>query len=249
MANGDPGDAGGALGVGDVRRQAVLVDLLERERHGDQAAVELGHGDLGRGVERRDALVVVLPGRAAAGQAQRLQDRDVEGRSSAPASQASSSPPAERGGRLGAARGEDGGHDGVGRRASASISSGSSASRREATTRSAARRPPLGLDRVAQRLDERGVPAHVVGAVVEHRDRRTVVGRACAARSSASPARRRRGCVEPVTGEQHGVGEEAGELVEVRGAAVREVDVGLRRRCRPARWTAPSAGRRGPVHR
>lgn len=61
VAHGDSGDAGGALGVGDVRGQAVLVDLLEREGHGDQTAVELGHRDLTGGVERGDTLVVALP--------------------------------------------------------------------------------------------------------------------------------------------------------------------------------------------
>ena len=78
VPHGDPGDAGGALGVGHVDRQAVGVELLERERHRDQPAVELGHGDLGGDVERRQPVVVGRPRRAAAGQAEALQDRDVE---------------------------------------------------------------------------------------------------------------------------------------------------------------------------
>ena len=55
VAHRDPGDPGGALGVGDVDRQPVGVDLLERERHGDDPAVELGDRDLGGDVERATA--------------------------------------------------------------------------------------------------------------------------------------------------------------------------------------------------
>lgn len=78
VAYGDSGDASGALGVGDVGREAVLVDLLEGERDGDQAAVELGDGDLTGRVERGDALVALLPGGTRAGQAERLENRHVQ---------------------------------------------------------------------------------------------------------------------------------------------------------------------------
>lgn len=78
VAYGDPRDAGGTLGVGHVGGQAVVVELLEGERDGDQAAVELGDGDLGGGVQRGEALVVLLPRAAGAGQAQGLEDRHAE---------------------------------------------------------------------------------------------------------------------------------------------------------------------------
>ena len=95
VAYGDSGDPGGALGVGDVGGQAVLVDLLEGERDGDQTAVELGHGDLAGGVQRGDALVVLLPGGCASRSGTAPGGSARRGRSSAPASQDSSSPPAD----------------------------------------------------------------------------------------------------------------------------------------------------------
>ena len=61
VAHGDAGDPGAALGVGDVGGQAVGVDLLERERHGDDPAVELRDRDLGGDVQRRQPVVVGLP--------------------------------------------------------------------------------------------------------------------------------------------------------------------------------------------
>ena len=79
VVDGDAGHPGAPLGVGDVAREPVLVDLLERERRGDDAAVELGDGDLVGGVERRDAVVGRLPLLPARRQAEALQDRDVEG--------------------------------------------------------------------------------------------------------------------------------------------------------------------------
>ena len=73
-----PGDAGAALRIGDIGDQPLVVNLLERERDCDDATVELGNGDLGGDVERRHSVVVVLPLRPRTGQAQALQDRDVQ---------------------------------------------------------------------------------------------------------------------------------------------------------------------------
>ena len=78
VADGDAGDAGRALGVGDVDRHAVLAGLLERERHGDEPPVELRDRHLHRRVDRRGAGVGGVPVAAAARQAQRLQHRHVE---------------------------------------------------------------------------------------------------------------------------------------------------------------------------
>ena len=66
------------LRVGDVARQPVLVGLLEREGGGDDPAVELGDGDLGGRVQRGDAVVGGRPRGAVPGEAEPLQDRDVE---------------------------------------------------------------------------------------------------------------------------------------------------------------------------
>src|SRR5690606_40091599 len=74
---GDPGDPRGALGVGGVEGEAVLVGLLERERDGDDAAVELGDRDLRRGVQRGQPVVAVRPGVPAGGEAEALEDRVV----------------------------------------------------------------------------------------------------------------------------------------------------------------------------
>ena len=61
VPDGDPGQPGGALGVGRVAGYPVGPFLLERERHGDQAAVELGDRDLHGGVDRGQRGVRGLP--------------------------------------------------------------------------------------------------------------------------------------------------------------------------------------------
>jgi hypothetical protein len=80
VPHGQPGDPGTALGVWHVGDQPLVVDLLERERDRDDAAVELGDGDLGRDVERRHSVVVAHPLSTRASEAQSLQNRDVERR-------------------------------------------------------------------------------------------------------------------------------------------------------------------------
>ena len=74
----DPGDPAGAFRIGHIARQAVGVDFLEGERNRDEPAIELRHRHLVPGVQRGQTFVVVLPGLAIAGQAERLQDRYVE---------------------------------------------------------------------------------------------------------------------------------------------------------------------------
>ena len=68
-----------ALRVGNIGDEAVAVDLLEREGHGDDAPVEFGHRDLSGDVQRTHAVVVGLPITSGAGQAQPLQNRDIKG--------------------------------------------------------------------------------------------------------------------------------------------------------------------------
>lgn len=167
VAYGDPGDAGGALGVGHVRGQAVLVDLLEGERDGDEPAVELGDGDLAGGVQRGEALVVLLPGGARAGQAQGLEDRHVErGERARVPGLLVAARLRLRG--LGAAGGEDGGDDRV--RAAEGVQQLRLGGAQGRHVQREGLRAGV-LDRLAEGADEGGVPAHVVGAVVEHGDR------------------------------------------------------------------------------
>src|SRR5690606_41821470 len=60
VAHGDAGDAGGAVGGGDVGGQAVGVDLLEGDRYGDQAGVALWHSDLVGRVQRAGSVGDVI---------------------------------------------------------------------------------------------------------------------------------------------------------------------------------------------
>ncbi|CAM5741350.1 hypothetical protein SHIRM173S_08738 [Streptomyces hirsutus] len=223
VAHGDAGHAGGALGVGDVGREAVGVDLLEGERHGDQAAVELGHGDLAGGVQRGDALVALLPGGAGAGQAQGLEDRHVQGGECARVPGLVVAAGGRLGG-LGAAGREDGRDDDV-RRAQLLDQFGFGGAQGGHVQRQGP--PARVLHGVAQGVDEGGVAAHVMGAVVEHGDGRAVGALAGCALQRA-PGGRGRGRVEAVAGEQDRVGQEAGELLEVGGSAVGEIGVRLR---------------------
>ena len=97
---------------------------------------------------------------------------------------------------------------------------------------------PAGvLDRVRERVRERGVPGHVVRAVVQHRDL-GAFGAAGFALQQA-PLRRLRGRFEAVPGEQDRVGQEAVQFGEVARAAVGEVAV---------RLGAHAAGHRGALH-
>ena len=73
-------DPRAALRVGDIGDQPVVVNLFERERNCDDAAVEFGHGDLTGHIERAEAVIVGIPLAAGAGQTQALQDRDIQGR-------------------------------------------------------------------------------------------------------------------------------------------------------------------------
>ena len=80
MPDRQPGHSRTAFRVGHIGDQPVVVDLLERERDRDDPAVELGHRDLGGDVQRGQAVVVAQPLFPWAGQAQALQDRDIQGR-------------------------------------------------------------------------------------------------------------------------------------------------------------------------
>lgn len=221
VLDGGAGHPGGALRVGGVDGEAVLVQLLEGERDADQPAVELRHRDLGGGVQRGQAVVAGLPLGARPGEAERLEDRPVQGgeRARVPGLLVAAGLRVRR---AGAAGGEHGGDERVGL-AERGQQFGLGAAQRGAVVGPGLR--ALVLDRPAERLDEGGVAAHVVGAVVEHRDRRAVLRTGFALQRP--PGRGGGGRGEAVAGQQHGVGEEGGQLGEVGGAAVREVGVRL----------------------
>ncbi len=197
VAYGDARDPRGTLRVGHVGRQTVGVDLLEGERHRDEPAVELGHGDLARGVERGDPLVVLLPVGAGRGEAQRLDDRYVQAGEGARVPCLVVAARSGLGG-FGAARREHRRHDGVGGAEFLDELGFGGAERGHVE----GERPAAGrFDGVAERRGEGGVAAHVVGPVVEDGDGggRPRGGGAAAARRRG-PARRPGVCGWPVRG-------------------------------------------------
>ncbi len=207
--DGQPGDPGAALRIGDVGDQTLVVDLFERERNRDDAAVELRHRDLAGDVERRETVVVVLPLREGTRQAQALQDRDVQrgqlGHVPAVVVTAGGD-----GGRDGGARGQHRGHHRVGGGEQVQ-QPGFGSAQRSAEHR---QRPPAGiLDGTAQLLDVAGVAGQVLGAVVEHRDRRAVA--VAGSPVEDAPGRRGHRRPEPEAGHQQRVAEEGVQLPQV----------------------------------
>ena len=211
VGHGDPGHAGAAFRIGHVPGEPVGVDLLEGERHGDDPAVELGDRDLVGRVQRVDAVVGSLPLRAAPGQAQALDDGDVQ-RGDALHVPALVVATGARGARRGAA-GREHRHDQRVERAE-----GVEQLVRRRAQRAREHRHAHGLtrgvDRIGQGVRERRVPAHLVGAVVEHAHARQVARRG-AGPLGQPPHRDGHGRFEPGTGEQHGVGQEGVELPDV----------------------------------
>ena len=172
-----------------------------------------------------------------AGQAQALQDRARPARRAAPTSQASSSPPAPTRRRVRRRRRRARSTTSASARAAAFEQLGLGGAQRGAEHR---QRPAArGLDRVAQRLDVRGVAGQVLGAVVEHGDGRAVV--ACGAR--AGPARPRSGVAtggaKPWPVSSTVSDRKACSWRRFSGAALRQVGVRLR---------ATPAGHRGLLH-
>ena len=235
----DAGDPGGALGVGHVDRQPVGVELLERERHGDQPPVELRDGDLGRDVERGQPLIAVHPALPAGGEAETLQDRDVERSELGDVPRLVVAARGRTGG-LRATGGEHGDDHGV-RGAQGAQQRGVRLAQRRAVHRQWARSGIL--DGCAQGLDVGGVPRELLGPVVEDGDDRAV--RVVGGAVEDPPRRQLDGRVEPLPGEQQRVGEEGVQLREVVRAALREVRVRLRGDARGHRRQLHHLGVRG----
>ena len=159
----DAGHPGGPLRVGGVDRHPVRAGLLERERHRDQAAVELGHRHLHGRVHRGERGGGRRPGRPGRGQAQGLEHRDVQGgqRGHVPGVVITARGRV-RGHRP--ARREHGDDDRVHPLEQVVELRGRGAQR---AAEHGHRAGPAGLDRVGQRVGERGVPGDRVRAV-EH---------------------------------------------------------------------------------
>ena len=226
----DPRDPPAALGIGDVVRQTVLVDLLEGEGRGDDPAVELGDRHLRRGVQGRHPVLVGLPLRAAAGQAQALQDRDVQRSHALDVPRLVVAARARAGGG-GPARGQHGHDQGVERaeRVVQLVGRRAQGPGEDGDAHGLTRR----VDRVGQRVGETGVPRHLVGPVVEDPDpgQQASGGRAASVSERASgppPVRHLDRRLEALAGQQHGVGEEGVQLAQVLRAAFGEVAVRLR---------------------
>ena len=231
----DAGDAGAALGVSDVARQAVLVDLLEREGCRDDATVELGDRDLVGRVERGDAVVGRLPVLAARGQAQALQDRDVE------RLHALDVP------RLVVAAGADGaglGATGREHRDDQRVELGQlgeqlvgCSAQRRGEDRHAVRLAGR-VDRVRELVRECAVAGRLVRSVIQDADLALRSLSLSKGLRGFDRLNRRSGCDPPFrqhcrrleahTGQQHRVGQEAVQLAEVGRAALGEVAVRLR---------------------
>ena len=221
----DPGHPGGPFRVRGVDRDPVRAGFLERERDGDQPAVELGHRHLHGRVHRGEGRAGRRPGLAGRGQAQRLEHRDVQGgqRGHVPGLVV-----AARGcvGGHRAARGEHRDDDRVHpvQQVVELLRRGPQRAAEDGDRVAAGR-----LDSVGQRVHEGGVPGDRVRAVEDD-----PYGRA-AGEAGPLPVRagvravggEHLGRFEPFPGEQDRVGQEAGQLGQVGRAAFPEVGEGL----------------------
>ncbi len=220
-----------ALRIGDIGDQAVVVDLLERERNCDDAAVELRYRDLSRDVERGQSVIVGTPLRPRAGQAQPLKDRNIQGRKvfHVPAVVIAAR---GRGCRLDPTGGQHGDHHGIG------TTQRCQQLRLGGAQRGAVHRKRMsarGFDRRAQRLHIGGVAGQVLRAVVQHGNGGT--GAAGIRSPQHPPGRDGNRRAETNARHQHGVAKERVQLAQVVHAPLRQVDVRLQRDTRLDRGT------------
>ncbi len=225
VVDGDAGDPVAAFRVGDVAGQPVGVELLERERRGDDPPVELRNGDLRGRVQRRDPVVRSLPLGAAGRETQALEHGYVQRRDAPHIPRLVVTARAHA--RGDGAPGRQHGHDQRVERAEGRVQAVGGRAQRTREDRDPD--GPAGrVDRVGERVGERRVPAGLVGPVVQDAD------------PGQRPAGRRRPVGEPPLGDrgrrlealarqQHRVGQERVQLGQIGRAALRQVPVGLGR--------------------
>ena len=235
----ESGDPGAAFGVGDVGDQPLVVDLLERERNRDDAAVELRHGDLGGDVQRRHPVVVARStgranwsGTAPAG----------SGRPAPPGARRSSCRRRRRRRRV-AGLAPPAASTVVTRASAVPSSSSSSGSAvRSDAQYTGSGRPPARFDGVAQRLDVRRCcrPAAGRGSrAPRSTGRRRVVAAGRSSTPQVGVADRR---FESDAGHQHVSDRKACRLRQILDTALGEIDVRLQRDARRhRRWLIRSA--------
>ncbi len=245
VPDGEAGDPRAPLRVGDIGDQPVVVDLLERERNGDDAAVELGHRDLGGDVQRGLSpsslsrhwlreLVRHRPCRIGMSRAARCATFQL-----------SSSPPADA-------------VAGLSPPAASTVTTmrvggaeplqqlGFGGAQRRAVHRQRPRRRPPRWPGTAPRRRRCCRPAAGRGSTAPRSSGPALRGVRPLQHAPGRGRDRRR---EPEAGHQHGVGQEGVQLAQVVDAALGQVDVRLHRDAGRAPWTGRSARRRGPARR
>ena len=230
VPDGDPGQPGGALGVGGIAGYPVRAFLLEGERHGDQAAVELGDRHLHRGVDRGQRGVRGLPLLARAGQAESLQHRHVQAGQQAGV-------PVALAGRVGGGRAAGREHGGDYRVGGLEESSESGVSRPERGAEDGQRRGAVFGQGGAKRVHEGGVPRQLMRPV-EHDGHHGAGAFMIVSRNGLYVPQTAHdhggqgvraisghgaGGSEALAGEEDGVGQEAGQLAQVLRAAFAQV--------------------------
>ena len=224
MPDGDAGQPGGPLGIGGIAGYPVRAFLLEGERHGDQAAVELRDRHLHRGVDRGQGGVRGRPLRARAGQAQALQHRHVQ------PGQHARVPVTFPGGvrRSRAAGREHGGDHRVGRLEQVSEPGVGPpvASTAQGAAENGERSGAAFGQGGAEGVDEGSVPGQFVRAVEHHGHHRAFRGRGAGQLVDPVGGHQARG-VEALAGEEDRVGQEAGQLTQVLRAAFAQVGEGF----------------------
>ena len=160
------GDPGTPFRVGHIGDQALGVNLLERERDSDDAAVKLRHRHLGGHIAGAQAIVAGSPGSPRTRQTQSLQDRDIQGSKVFNVPAVVVSPGCHHRGHR-RAGGKHGDHHRIDP-AQQLQKFGFRCAQRGAVHR---QWPCAGaFDRTAQRLDVSSVAGQLLGAVVEHSD-------------------------------------------------------------------------------
>ncbi len=230
---GQPIDAvgHGAVGTNGVADVLAVVDhLVEGEHRADDPSVELGDGDAGGGVVGPEAGRVVEPVGRRLPRRRRLDDRDVERRQRGGVPVVAVEPARPAGG-AGAGRGAAGGQHGrdehVELLPGQQVEGGPGRVAPQRVAPHCEHIAPTGLDGIAQVGHELGVPGHQMGPVEHDADQRPAPSR-CGplgplGHSPDAVGRHLGRRVEAEAFEQHRVGHEPQQVLEVGRPAVHEV--------------------------